>query len=239
MLFISPNAACFLMFVNVITHINSTVTLLVCTYLCVLMARIGAGARGLRIMLVNVITQQNRVTLLVCTYARVHNCAASFLHLSLSENGLTENYISTKQGSQPASPLQHINQTFPLSLSRPFRPFPLAWVRARMDGWRKGAFFPSSVPLRSPSVRLPMPRAVGLHSREGLLPCRVSSKMKIRLALDQFSLPPSPSADYHFATLSAWQYFFPGCNGLRPRPVGPVLVLEPRTGPGAPGEIGP
>ena len=31
MLFISPNAACFLMFVNVITHINSTVTLLVCT----------------------------------------------------------------------------------------------------------------------------------------------------------------------------------------------------------------
>ena len=76
-------------------------------------------------------------------------------------------------------------------------------------------------------------------TREELLPCRFSSKMKIRLALDQFSLPPSPSADYHFATLSAWQYFFPGCNGLRPRPVGPVLVLEPRTGPGAPGEIGP
>ena len=47
------------------------------------------------------------------------------------------------------------------------------------------------------------------HIREGLLPCRVSSKMKIRLALDQFSLPPSPSADFHFATLSAWQYFFP------------------------------
>ena len=46
-------------------------------------------------------------------------------------------------------------------------------------------------------------------TREGLLPCRVSSKMKIRLALDQFSLPPSPSADFHFATLSAWQYFFP------------------------------
>ena len=45
--------------------------------------------------------------------------------------------------------------------------------------------------------------------REGLLPCRVSSKMKIRLALDQFSLPPSPSADFHFATLSALQYFFP------------------------------
>ena len=48
-----------------------------------------------------------------------------------------------------------------------------------------------------------------IQIREGLLPCRVSSKMKIRLALDQFSLPPSPSADFHFATLSAWQYFFP------------------------------
>ena len=131
------------------------------------MARIGAGARGLRIMLVNVITHQNRVTLLVCTYARVHNCAASFLHLSLSENGLTENYISTKQGSQPASPLQHINQTFPLSLSRPFRPFPLAWVRARMDGGRGPSFLPLS-PLALPlSASLcPAPLAsIPSHSR--------------------------------------------------------------------------
>ena len=38
--------------------------------------------------------------------------------------------------------------------------------------------------------------------------------MKIRLALDQFSLPPSPSADFHFATLSAWQYFFPEFSTL-------------------------
>ena len=47
------------------------------------------------------------------------------------------------------------------------------------------------------------------------MPCRVSSKMKIRLALDQFSLPPSPSADFHFATLSAWQYFFPARKAMQ------------------------
>ena len=62
-------------------------------------------------------------------------------------------------------------------------------------------------------------------TREELLPCRFSSKMKIRLALDQFSLPPSPSADFHFATLSAWQYFFPGDEGeIYPRMEEPAAM---------------
>ena len=51
---------------------------------------------------------------------------------------------------------------------------------------------------------------VGLFSREGVLLFRVSSKMKIRLASEPVLCSLPLSSDFHFATLSAQQNFFPG-----------------------------
>ena len=50
---------------------------------------------------------------------------------------------------------------------------------------------------------------VGLFSREGVLLFRVSSKMKIRLASEPVLCSLPLSSDFHFATLSAQQNFFP------------------------------